>query len=496
MQTLKSLRIRLSVVLILLCAAFAIAAPAQTFTALADLDGANGSSPLRNALVQGTDGNFYGTAFSGGAFGKGSVYKVTKDGTISLVYSFCALAHCADGAEPSSPLVVGADGNFYGTTQGGGSGTEPAGTFFKLTPGGTLTTLHNFCSLPYCPDGGGPTGALVLAFDGNFYGVASQFGNSSGSGTIFKITPAGTLTTLYNFCSKTDCTDGSRPLAGLVQARDGSFYGTTEGGTTGNGTVFRFTPTGQFKNLYTFCTVSGCPDGNNPYGPLVVTASGNIYGTAAGGGQGADGSGGTVFEMTSAGTFSVVYRFCSATNCDDGSGPQSGLILGSDGQLYGSTDEGGFNGKGTAFRITSAGASVRLHSFYSTDGAYPMSALVQSTDGSLYGDTSNGGPTDRTNCSNAGPPFGCGTVFHLSLDLKPFVKTAQPSGAVGDSIIILGNGLTGSTTVAFNGTAAAFSVVSDTEITASVPTGATTGTIQVATPTTILTSNTAFHVLP
>jgi uncharacterized repeat protein (TIGR03803 family) len=495
-QTLKSLRIRSTIILILLCAALAIAAPAQTFTSVADLDSANGSFPLRNGLVQGTDGNFYGTAFSGGAFGKGSVYKVTADGTISVVYSFCALAHCADGGEPSSPLVVGADGNFYGTTQGGGGGTEPAGTFFKLTPGGTLTTLHDFCSLPYCPDGGGPTGALVLALDGNFYGVASQFGNSTGSGTIFKITPTGALTTLYNFCSKTNCADGSRPLAGLVQARDGSFYGTTEGGTTENGTVFRFTSTGQFKTLYTFCTVSGCLDGNTPYGPLVVTAKGTVYGTASGGGQGAEGNGGTVFEITSTGTFSVIYRFCSVTNCDDGAGPQSGLILGTDGKLYGSTDEGGFNGKGTVFRLTSAGALARLHSFHATDGAYPMSSLVQSTDGSFYGDTSNGGPTDKANCSNSGSPFGCGTVFHLSLGLKPFIKTAQPSGGAGDSIIILGNGLTGSTSVKFNGTTAAFTVVSDTEITANVPAGATTGTIQVLTPSATLTSNTAFHVLP
>jgi len=493
-QTLKSLRIRSTVILILLCAALAIAAPAQTFTSSADLDGADGSQPLRNGLAQGVDGNFYGTAFSGGAFGKGTIYKVAADGTISLVYSFCSLAHCADGEEPSSPLILGADGNFYGVTQGGGSGDEPAGTFFKITPGGTLTTLHNFCSVPYCPDGGAPGGTLVLGFDGNFYGVASQFGNSTGAGTIFKITPAGVLTTLYDFCSKTDCADGSRPFAGLVQARDGSFYGTNQSGTTPYGTVFRFTPTGQFKTLYSFCVVQGCPDGNTPYGPLVVTASGNIYGTAAGGGEGSEGAGGTVYEITSAGTFSVIYRFCSVTNCDDGSGPQSGLILGADGRLYGSTVEGGFNGRGTAFRVNTGGAFARLHSFHSTDGAYPMSALVQSTDGSFYGDTSNGGPTDRTNCFNGGPPFGCGTVFHLSLGLEPFVKTAQPSGAAGDSIIILGNGLTGSTSVTFNGTAATFSVVSDTEITATVPTGATTGPIHVVTPSATLASPVAFHV--
>jgi uncharacterized repeat protein (TIGR03803 family) len=492
MQALNSLLKRLA--FLALGAVFTIAAPAQTFTSVADLDGSDGSLPFQNALVQGTDGNFYGMANAGGAFGQGTVYKVTADGTISLVYTFCSLAQCADGAQPSSPLVLGADGNFYGTTSGGGP-NQKAGTFFKLTPGGTLTTLHNFCAQSDCQDGSLPRGALVLALDGNFYGITG-YGGIAGLGSIFKITPTGVLTTLYSFCSQIDCTDGSTPFVGLVQARDGAFYGTAGGGTTGNGVIFRYTPTGQFKTLYTFCPSEPCTEGSLPYGPLVVTANGTVYGTTAGGGAGAFYAGGTVFELTAAGTYSVVYDFCNLTNCDDGAGPQSGLILGTDGKVYGATVEGGFNGRGTAFRITSAGRFARLHSFDSTDGAYPMSALAQSTDGTFFGNTSNGGPTDRTNCFNAGPPFGCGTVFRLSLGLKPFIKNAPPSGAAGDSVIILGNGLTGSTSVTFNGMATTFSVVSDTEITASVPTGATSGTIKVITPSTTLTSNTAFRVLP
>jgi uncharacterized repeat protein (TIGR03803 family) len=480
--------------LILFCW-FAIAASAQTFTSVATFDGSNGAGPFVG-LVQGVDGNFYGTTSGDGAFKRGTVYKVAGDGTISVVYNFCSLPHCADGAAALSPLVLGADGNFYGTTSSGGANqNQPQGTFFKLTPGGTLTTLYNFCSKPNCADGSEPRGAIVLALDGNFYGETVGGGNSTNLGTIFKITPTGSLTTVHTFCSETDCADGANPFAGLVQARDSSFYGTAQGGTNGQGIVFRFTSTGQFKTLYTFCAVAGCPDGSLPSGPLVVTTSGNIYGTAPGGGQGSHGSGGTVFELTSTGTFNVVYSFCSATNCDDGSGPQSGLILGTDGRLYGSTVEGGFNGIGTAFRINAADAFTRLHSFDASDGAYPISALVESTDGTFYGDTSNGGPEDRANCGGSAP-FGCGTVFRLSLGLKPFIRTAQPSGTVGDSIIILGNGLTGSSSVTFNGTTAAFSVVSDTEITASVPTGATSGTIKVLTPSTTLTSTVAFHVLP
>jgi uncharacterized repeat protein (TIGR03803 family) len=486
---------RSTVPLVLLCAALTMAASAQTFTSVADLDGANGEEPLQNALVQGIDGNFYGTTYTGGAFGQGTVYKAASDGTISLVYSFCSLADCADGAQPFSPLVLGADGNFYGTTAGGGA-NQKAGTLFKLTPGGTLTTLHNFCAQSDCQDGSLPRGAMVLALDGNFYGVTG-YGGIAGLGTIFKITPAGALTTLYSFCSQTDCTDGSNPFVGLVQARDGSFYGTAGGGTTGKGILFRFTPTGQFKTLYNFCTSGDCSEGGLPYGPLVVTASGDIYGAAAAGGVGATYAGGTVFGLTTAGAFglNVIHNFCSLTNCDDGEFPQGGLILATDGKLYGSTSEGGFNGKGILFRMTSAGVFDRLHSFDSSDGAYPQSALVQSTDGTFYGTTSNGGPTDRTKCFNGGPPFGCGTVFRESLGLKPFVRTVQPGASAGTSVILLGNGLTGSTSLTFNGTAATFSVVSDTEITASVPSGATTGTIQVLTPSGTLTSNTAFHVL-
>jgi uncharacterized repeat protein (TIGR03803 family) len=172
------------------------------------------------------------------------------------------------------------------------------------------------------------------------------------------------------------------------------------------------------------------------------------------------------------------------------------LIQATDGKLYGSALEGGFNDRGTAFRVTTAGAFARLHSFDATDGSAPGAALVQSTDGTIYGTTENGGPTDRKNCFNEGPPFGCGTVFRLSLGLKPFVRAVQPGASAGTSVIILGNELTGTTGVSFNGTAATFSVVSDREITASVPAGATTGTIQVVTPTTTLTSNTPFHVLP
>jgi uncharacterized repeat protein (TIGR03803 family) len=195
----RSTPTRSTFILILLCAGLVLAAPAQTFTSLADLNGSDGANPRYNGLVQGTDGNFYGTAFEGGTYGRGSVYRVTADGTLSLLYAFCSRTQCSDGAQPEGPLLLGADGNFYGTTSGGGATNY--GTFFKLTPTGTLTTLYSFCPQLGCHDGTLPTGPLVQGFDGNFYGTTAGGGGASGRGIIFKITPTGILTAMHNFCS-------------------------------------------------------------------------------------------------------------------------------------------------------------------------------------------------------------------------------------------------------------------------------------------------------
>src|SRR3984957_13100872 len=184
MSYLNSLSTRSFVAVLLLWAALAIAAPAQTFTNLGDLDGSDGAFPQQNALIQGTDGNFYGTTLDGGAFGhgtafgQGTVYKVTSDGTVSALYVFCSLDQCADGAQPTSSLVLGGDGNFYGATTGGGANNS--GTFFRLTPDGTLTTLYSFCSQTNGADGDDPSGAIVLGFDGNFYGTPA--GNIAANG--------------------------------------------------------------------------------------------------------------------------------------------------------------------------------------------------------------------------------------------------------------------------------------------------------------------------
>jgi uncharacterized repeat protein (TIGR03803 family) len=475
-----------------MCAAIllgcAVSAMAQTFTALANLNGTDGSVP--STLVQATDGYFYGTATHGGAFNQGTVFKVSPSGVVTSIYSFCALPSCADGLQPNGPLVLGADGNLYGTTAGGG--TQSKGTFFKIGYNGTLTTLYNFCSLTACTDGAFPSGTVVLGSDGNFYGTTEGV-TSITFGTIYQMTPTGTVTGLYRFCQKTNCTDGTTPRWGLARDRGNTLYGTTsDGGLNGNGTIFRIGADGKFfKTLHNFCSAGGtCPDGSIPYGPLLVAYDGNIYGTAVSGGANQNGA---AFSMNASGSYSLIYSFCPTAGCLDGTLPQSGLFQATDGNFYGTTDEGGYNGWGVFFRLTKSGTETRLHSFHVTDGALPNAQVVQGTDGNIYGTTSNGGPRNPKLCGNV--PFGCGTIFRESVGLA-FVKPVQLDGHVGDTVIILGNALTGSTGVTFNGTTAAYTVVSDTEITATVPSGATTGFIGVATPGGALTSNIKFQVLP
>ena len=200
--------------LFVFCAATVIASPAQ-LTTLASFSGSNGANP-QASLVRGTDGNFYGTTYEGGTNDFGTVFKITPSGTLTSLHSFQGSP--SDGGTPQARLVQGADGNFYGTTDSGGNSF--VGTVFKITPGGTVTILHSFNGA----DGAFPESELLRASDGNFYGTTSQVG-SNGVGTVFKITPGGTLSTLNSFAQ-----GGSSPYGGLIQASDGNFYGTTYAG--------------------------------------------------------------------------------------------------------------------------------------------------------------------------------------------------------------------------------------------------------------------------
>lgn len=466
-----------------LCAATAIASPAQSFKSLVRFNQYDGSLPYYMSLVQGPDGNLYGTTLSGGAHGWGTVFKLTPSGVLSTLYSFCARPGCPDGSGPSAGLALGADGNFYGTATFGGA--YGGGTVFKITPAGAFTTLHSF---HYSVDGQEPLDALVQGSDGNFYGTTYAFGPNNW-GTVFKITPQGTLTTLYSFCVQANCADGSTPVGGLVEGSDGNFYGTTllggGGGSCssgeGCGTVFKITPEGTLTTLYKF---GSYPDGADPYAALIQGGDGNFYGTTAGGGAG---GAGTVFEITPEGALTTLHSF----GVSDGAGPIAGLVQATDGNFYGTTDGGGSGnpGFGTVFSITPEGILTTLHQFHLPDGSYPYGGLVQATSGTFSGATTYGG--FRRLC---GYDYGCGTLFDLSTGLGPFVETLPTAGSVGKSVMILGTDLTGATSVTFNNTPATFTVVSATEITATVPTGVTTGTVQVVTPSGTLSSNVMFRV--
>jgi uncharacterized repeat protein (TIGR03803 family) len=387
-------------VVCLFCIATVIAAPAQSvsFTTLVNFNGTDGSA-VYSGLAQGTDGNFCGTTYFGGPYDWGTVFKMTASGNLTTLYSF----NGTDGSEPTAGLVQATDGNFYGTTDAGGA--HLAGMIFKITPAGVLTTLYSFCSKRLCPDGGWPWDSMVQARDGNFYGTTyvggiyntnciSTYGE--GCGTVFKVTPQGALTTLYRFCSQPNCIDGMMPWGGLVQATDGSFYGTTVSGGVqsencpyGCGTVFKITPGGVLITLRSFDSY----DGNSPSGTLVQASDGNFYGTT---------QGGTVFKMTPSGTLTTLQNLSGSAI--------AGLVLASDGNFYGTTNLGGddncyFLGCGTVFQVTPSGVLTTLHTFEGppTDGEWPFGRLVQAADGFLYGTTTSGG----TN--------GDGTVFRIGV---------------------------------------------------------------------------------
>ncbi len=348
--------------------------------------------------------------------GCGTVYKITHSGRLTTLYSFCSQPNCADGVGPQG-LLPPVDGYFYGTTSGHGIDSYYYyGTVFKMSLSGALTTLYSFCAEPNCADGYNP-GTLVRASDGNFYGTTADGGDftchpSWGCGTIFRITPAGVLTTLHTF----EGPDGDIANSPLVQGTDGSFYGTTYVGGTGAyclsqdgcGTVFKIAPDGTFTTLHSFCSQANCVDGAAPDGASLVQASdGNFYGTTYGGGQYScfiNSGCGTIYKITSGGTLTTVYNFQGL----DGQYPVGGLVLTTDGNFYGITTAGGqyscFGaGCGTVFRMTSNGTLTTLHSFDITDGNSPYAGLMQGRDGNFYGTTTEGGA------------YNGGTVFRLGV---------------------------------------------------------------------------------
>lgn len=402
-------------------AAFLLVVPihAQTvsqFFAFAN-DKTQGSRPT-GSLIQATDGNLYSTAQNeGGTGGLGVAFKISTNGNFTKLTTFTTIN---DGSFPFCALVQSTnDGNFYGTSF---LGIAPLyrGNIYKITSAGVVTSLVAFDGT----NGFYPTGALVQGRDGNFYGTTGGGADGCGifaggctgsltNGSIFKMTPGGTLTTLVTLAG----TNGKMPVAGLVLHTNGDFYGTTfTGGANGFGTVFKVTSSGTFTSLYSFAG----SDGANPYAGLTIGTNGNLYGTTQGGGAN---SLGTIFQITAAGVLTTLISFDNA----NGSTPQAAPKQGLDGNFYGTTAAGGASGKGTVYVLTPGGTLITLYSFLGynfpsgipNDGSTPQADLVQISDGNFYGTTRAGGSANNT-----------GTIFKL--DLRPKLNSAL----VGNDVTI------------------------------------------------------------
>jgi uncharacterized repeat protein (TIGR03803 family) len=471
----RCLSANIAALILLFLLLVASAAHAQTFTVLANYGDAFSRF---SSFVQGRDGGLYGTVTDNNY---GSVLKVTPAGTLTVLYNFCGQSSCTDGIYPGA-LMLATDGNFYGTTGGGGisdsCGGSGCGTIFKITTGGAFTVLHSFAG----PDGSYPSG-LTEGSDGNIYGTAGSGGSGSictaGCGTIFTMTPAGSITTLHNF----NKIDGIGPT-GLVQGNDEQLYGTTYSGgaperidcevNNGCGTVFKSSTKGVLTTLHTF----NFADGSNPYVPVVQSANGNFYGTTFEGAyvnfHGCSGGCGTVFQITPRGDLKTVYKFETI-----GSNPITGLVRATDGNLYGTSVNGGCSDSGSIYDVSSINVLTYVFNNCQTGGF--TDGVVQATNGKFY-------------MAYTAEESG-GNIASFDIGLGPFVAFVVPAAKVGHVAQILGQGFTGTTSVTFNGVAATgFNVVSDTFMTAVVPHGATTGPVVVTTPSGPLTSNQNFRI--
>jgi uncharacterized repeat protein (TIGR03803 family) len=350
--------------------------------------------------------------------------------------------------DPINPSFIGLisqgrDGRLYTTSQFGGANSQHEGTAFAFTTTGTLTRLSDFGNYP-APNS--PWSGLTMGTDGNFYGTTTS-GGTHISGTVFRVTDTGLSTTLWNFTAGTDEGD---PQSAPVLGRDGNLYGTVAG-------------------VYA--------------GTLVQGNDGTLYGTTYLGGTKNIGS---IYKISPTGTgFAILHSFDRTVDFTQGAQPLSGMALGTDGNLYGTTGTGGSKNAGTLFKITPSGQFSTLYNACSVvcaDGFSPQTPMLQHTNGKFYG-------------LMRGNSLGGGAVYSLNAGLKPFVSLMTTSGVVGSSIQILGQGFIGTSAVNVGGTKANFVVVSDTYITATVPAG-TSGFVSVTTTAGTLTSSRKFFVTP
>jgi uncharacterized repeat protein (TIGR03803 family) len=439
-------------------------AQAQVYTDIHDFDCAvEGCNPqYPELLAQGRDGNLYGTTSAGGTANMGTIFRATPDGAVTVLYNFSG----PDGQNPDSGLVLGTDGNLYGTATRGGLNND--GTVFKITPAGQFTKLHDFTNSDATPRGG-----VVQGKNGSFYGTTcSQFGPWTG----YSITAAGKFKHLTN--SIPPC-----PFSGLILGADGKFYGTSQvGGTSSHGTVFSMTAAGGVKIVYSFDYTHGA----YVFSPVAQGNDGLLYGTTSGGGASQEG---VVFKLSTNGKKLTLLREFNSNSGTDGSGPFAGVVAATDGNFYGATSGGANSGSvpnGNVFGITSSGAYSDIFAFDDVHGTLAEATPMQHTNGKIYGLTVRGGP-------HLGEQ---GVIYQVDLGLPNFVSTLTRWGSAGQSVEILGTGLTGATSVQFGSAPASFTVVSDSYMTAEIPADGSSGLITVSTPTGVLISNRSFFVVP
>lgn len=364
----------------------------------------DGQQPYAGVMVD-SAGNVYGTTQNGGTNSIGTVFKITPVGTETVLHSFGATA--TDGQIPRAGVVMDKAGNLYGTTLDGGA--HQFGTVFKIDAAGTETILYSFGERAW--DGASPEGNLIIDSAGNLYGTTTS-GGTSGSGTVFRIDPAGTETILHSFGIGN--ADGAEPYGSLLMDSAGNLYGTTgQGGAYFEGTVFRLSPNGTETILHSFGPTA--TDALVPTPGLVLDGAGNLYGTTV---QGGTNVSGTVFKLSPAGVLTILYSFFPTPTDGRLPAPYGGLVMDSSGSLYGATGNGGANyldnihrGDGTVFRLSPDGTETILHSFGTgtADGLSPMAGLTVDSVGNLYGTTVNGGPNFGTITN--GLVNGGGTVF-------------------------------------------------------------------------------------
>jgi uncharacterized repeat protein (TIGR03803 family) len=432
-----------------------------TITVLHDFAGGkSGAVPAIVTPSQGRDGRLYGTTAEGGPTNAGTVFKMATSGEYRQFFTLGTV----DGTYTQGGLTLGIDGNYYGTANGGGSADD--GVLFKISPAGNYRVLHSFLG---GKDGKYPYAAPIQASDGNFYGTTGGGSPGSIQPTVYRYKPDGTFSTIYILT--TDL--GQTIEEPVIQGTDGNLYGFAYGADDECGTIFKLSLNGTLLFSYTF---PGAPGGCLATG-LTQATDGNFYGATFEGGTAGLG---TIFKLDQAGNVTILYSLMAA---GDGQNP-SALSEATDGKLYGTTSAGGAFGFGTLFSVTTSGTYTVLASLTSeTQDAF--AAPLQATSGLFYG------------TAEAGGLYGYGSVYSFDVGLGPFVTFVLPVGKVGLAAQILGQGFTGTTSVAFNGVpATSFKVGSDTFLTAIVPTGATTGPVVVTTPTATLTSNKSFQVLP